>query len=281
MPSAGGQSLQGLASCFVIRYSDPGMRLDLDFVGKALTTAWAGRRFVYVTETGSTQDLARAEAEAGAPAGTVVIAETQTAGRGRFGRRWVSPPGQNLYLTMITRPLVERLRLLSIVAPLAVTLAVEDVAGLRPRIKWPNDVLAGDRKLAGILIESEIAGPEVKYALVGIGLNVNFDIDPGSEIADIATSLKREVGHEVSRERLLLALLSRFERSYEAAAHGPEVHVAWRARLETLGRQVRVTFRDQVYEGLAEDVDAEGNLVLLRPDGSRLTMEAGEVTLRG
>lgn len=257
------------------------MSLDLDSVSRVLTTAWAGRRFVYLTETHSTQDVARAEAEAGAPAGTVVIAEAQTAGRGRFGRPWVSPPCQNLYLTMITRPIVQRLRLLSIVAPLAVTLAVEDVVGLEPRIKWPNDVLVGDRKLAGVLIESEIAGPEVKYALVGIGLNVNFDIDPDSEIADIATSLKREVGHEVSRERLLVALLSRFERSYEAAARGSEVHAAWRARLQTLGRQVRVTFRDQVYEGLAEDVDAAGNLVLLLPDGSRLTVEAGEVTLRG
>ena len=257
------------------------MQLDLDLVGKALTTAWVGRRFVYATETGSTQDLARAEAEAGAPAGTVVIAETQTAGRGRFGRCWVSPPGQNIYLTIITRPMVERLRLLSIVAPLAVTLAVEDIVGVQPCIKWPNDVLLGGRKLAGILIESEVAGPEVKYALVGMGVNVNLAIDRHSEIAEIATSLKREVGHEVSREWLLVALLSRFERSYEAAARGPEVHAAWRARLETLGRQVRVTFRDQVYEGLAEDVDADGNLVLLRPDGSRLTVEAGEVTLRG
>ncbi len=255
------------------------MWLDLDSVGRALTTAWAGRRLVYLTGTGSTQDAARAEAEAGAPAGTVVIAEQQSAGRGRFGRAWVSPPHANLYLTIIMRPAVRRLRSLSIVSPLATALAVEEL-GLEPRIKWPNDVLVNGRKLAGILIESEIAGPLVKYALVGIGLNVNFDIDPDSEIGAIATSVKQELGREVSRERLLISLLRQFEAAYEDAAHGRAVHSAWRSRLETLGRQVRVTFRDHVYEGLAEDVDDDGNLVLRCPDGSRLSVEAGEVTLR-
>jgi BirA family biotin operon repressor/biotin-[acetyl-CoA-carboxylase] ligase len=225
-------------------------------------------------------DVARAEAETGAPDGTVVLAEEQTKGRGRFERAWVSPAGQNLYLTLIIRPSLDRLRSLSIVAPLAVALAVEDSTALSPRIKWPNDVLIIGRKLSGILVESEVIGQSVEYALVGVGVNVNFDIEQSPEIADIATSLKRELGRETSREALLAAFLNRFEQLYEDAPEGDGVLQQWRSRLDTLGREIRVTFRDQVYEGLAEDVDADGNLILIQPDGTKRTIEAGEVTLR-
>src|SRR5574341_772720 len=130
------------------------MWLNLAAVEERLTTSVVGRRFLYLTSTGSTMDVARAEAAAGASHGTVVFAEEQTKGRGRFDRVWVSPAGKNLYLTLIVRPSPNRLRSLSIVSPLAVALAVEDVTGLAPCIKWPNDVLIEGRKLSGILIES-------------------------------------------------------------------------------------------------------------------------------
>jgi BirA family biotin operon repressor/biotin-[acetyl-CoA-carboxylase] ligase len=257
------------------------MWLDLAVVEQRLTTCFVGRRLLYLTSTGSTQDVARKEAEDGAPDGTVVLAEEQTKGRGRFDRVWVSPAGKNLYLTVIMRPPLDRLRSLSIVAPLAVALAIEDSTGLTPRIKWPNDVLVNDRKLSGILVESEIAGESVKYALVGAGINVNFDIEQSPEIAAIATSLKRELGRDTSREDLLAAFLNRFEALYENAPKGDAVLQQWRSRLDTLGREVRVIFREQVYEGLAEDVDRDGNLILIEADGTRRTIEAGEVTLRG
>jgi BirA family transcriptional regulator, biotin operon repressor / biotin---[acetyl-CoA-carboxylase] ligase len=255
------------------------MWLNLASVEQRLTTRFVGRRLLYLTSTSSTMDVARSEAEAGAPDGTVVLAEEQTKGRGRLGRVWVSPTGKNLYLTLIMRPPLERLRSLSIVAPLAVALAVEDCTGLTPRIKWPNDVLINDRKLSGILIESEIAGEAVEYALVGPGINVNLDIEQSPEIADIATSLKRELGRETSREELLAGFLKHFEQLYEDAGTSDAVLQQWRSRLDTLGRDVRVTFRDTVYEGLAEDVDCDGNLILAQPDGTRRVIEAGEVSL--
>jgi len=257
------------------------MWLNLASVEQRLSTRSVGRRFLYLTSTSSTMDVARSEAEAGAPDGTVVLAEEQTKGRGRFDRAWVSPSGQNLYQTLLIRPPLDRLRSLSIVAPLAVALAVEDTTGLEPRIKWPNDVLISGRKLSGILIESESSGEKVEYALVGPGINVNFDIEQSPEIAQIATSLKRELGRETSREELLAAFLNHFEQLYEEAPRGDSVFEQWRSRLDTLGRDVRVTFRDQVYEGLAEDVDRDGNLILAQPDGTRRVIEAGEVTLRG
>lgn len=256
------------------------MWLNLAFVAQRLTTRFVGRRVLYLTTTTSTQDVARWEAEAGAQDGTVVLAEEQTKGRGRFDRAWVSPAGQNLYLTLIIRPSLDRLRSLSIVAPLAVALAVEDSTSLKPRIKWPNDVLINDRKLSGILVESEVRGQSVEYALVGVGINVNFDTEQSPEIADIATSLTLALGHETSREELLAAFLNRFEQLYEDAPKVDAVLQQWRSRLDTLGREIRVTFRDQVYEGLAEDVDVDGNLILVHPDGTRRVIEAGEVSLR-
>jgi len=256
------------------------MWLNLRALEERLETRFVGRRVIYLTSTSSTQDVARAEAEADAPDGTAVIAEEQTKGRGRFGRSWVSPSGANLYFTLIMRPEARRARSLGMVAPLAVAEAVEQVTGLSPRIKWPNDVIVEGRKLAGVLIETEVQGQSLKYALVGPGVNVNFDIEDTSEIAGIATSLKRELGRETSREELLAALLNRFETLYEGGA-SVDIVGQWRSRLETLGQQVKVTFRDQVEEGVAEDVDAQGNLILSRSDGSRVVVEAGEVTLRG
>lgn len=254
--------------------------LNLASVEAELRTGFVGRRLVYRTSTSSTQDVARSEGEAGAAEGTAVLAEEQTAGRGRMGRAWVSPAGTNLYLTLVMRPTVKQLRSLTIVAPLAVTEAVEEATGLSPAIKWPNDVLIEGRKLAGVLIESELAGQSVKYALVGIGVNVNLEVERVPEIAEIATSLRREVGREVSREAVLAALLNRFEELYQEASRGRSVYEAWRSRLETLGRAVKVTFAGQVEEGVAEEVDEEGSLVLRRADGSRVTIAAGEVTLR-
>ncbi len=256
------------------------MWLNLSAFEDGLQTEFVARRAVYLTSTDSTMNVARAEAENGAADGTVIIAEEQSTGRGRFGRAWVSPAGQNLYFTLIMRPPLERLRSLSVVTPLAVCLAIEEVTGLEPRIKWPNDVLINRRKVAGILIESELSGRSVKYALVGPGVNVNFDVEESPDIADIATSLKRELGHETSRETLLAALMNRFEVLYNAATAGSEVLDAWRSRLETLGREVTVTFGGQTQEGLAEDVDVDGSLILCLRDGSRVAIEAGEVTLR-
>lgn len=254
------------------------MLLDLSAVDTALNTHHFGRRIIYETTCDSTMNLARRAAEAGAEEGTVVIAEEQTAGRGRLGRSWVSPAGKNLHVTLIARPPVDRLRVITMAAPLAVTQAADDVAGVRTGIKWPNDVLLAGRKLSGILVESEISGDEVRFALAGVGINVNLDVEQSPDIAGIATSLLNETGQEVSRERLLASFLNRFEEMYESPV--PHIVAAWRERLETLGRDVTVTLGEETFDGVAEDVDNSGNLILRRPDGSRMILEAGEVSLR-
>ncbi len=254
--------------------------LNLTLIEERLTTRFVGRNLLHLIQTTSTQNAARAEAERDAPEGTAVVAEEQTGGRGRLGRSWVSPAGKNLYLTLVMRPPARHLRVLSIVAPLAMAEALEGAAGLTCRIKWPNDVLVGGRKIAGVLIETDLAGAAVKYALVGMGVNVNFDAAGVSEIADIATSVRRELGREGSREEVLAALLNAFEARYTDAQEGDAAFRAWRSRLETLGQRVRATLGERVEEGTAEDVDAEGSLLIRRDDGSLVTVEAGDVTLR-
>ena len=160
--------------------------------------------------------------EDGAGEGTLVIAEEQTAGRGRFGRQWVSPPGLNLYFTVVLRPDIHRLRALAQVAPLAVCRMLESHTSIRPLIKWPNDVLVVRRKLAGILIETEFAGENPRYALVGIGLNVNFR-PGGTPLDGIATSIAQELDKEVSRERVLANLMNHLEELYRRSSSGRQV----------------------------------------------------------
>jgi len=246
---------------------------------EGLTARCFGRRLEYRAVLGSTQDLARELARAGAPEGAVVLAGRQTAGRGRLGRSFISPRG-GVYFTVILRPALEHLRPLPIIAALAVARGLEQVAGLRTTLKWPNDVLVGGRKICGILVESELTGQTVNHVLLGIGVNVNADTSAYPEISAIATSAAAEAGREISREALAAAVLNELEELYLAVQAGQPVQDEWRARLDTLGRQVRATCGQTVEEGLAEDVDGDGSLILRRPDGSRVTIAAGDVTLR-
>ena len=242
-----------------------------------LTTAAFGRSFHYEPVVGSTMDLAREAGRAGAPHGHVVLADEQTAGRGRFGRRWIAPAGVNLSFTLVLRPDVAALERLSMVAALGVADGVRQATGVESVFKWPNDLQVGGRKLAGILIEAELAGARPEFALVGIGLNVNLDTGAEPEIASIAVSLRDLTGSEHLREAVLAAVLASLEAWY-ARADTRLVRDAWAARLVTLGQQISVSFAGQVESGVAESVTDAGALVLRRGDGSMVELPAGEVT---
>lgn len=254
--------------------------LDRAAVEDRLRTDRIGRPLLLLDTVGSTMDIARAEAEAGVDEGLAVLAEEQTAGRGRLQRSWVSPKSANLHITLVLRPDLATLRKLSMLTALAVTRSLRRACDLEAGIKWPNDALARGRKIAGVLIENELEGDSVRYALVGVGINVNFDARAYPEIADIATSAAAEIGHHVSREAVLAEFLNAFEELYRAAASGADVRAEWRAGLVTLGQQVRVTFAAGSEEGTAEDVDADGSLIVRRVDGTTVAIAAGDVTLR-
>ena len=223
-------------------------------------------------------DETRSLAERGEPEGTVVVVEEQTAGRGRFNRAWVSPRGQNVSFSVLLRPTAAQLPFMNMAAALAVSRAVAEVAGLRPSIKWPNDVRVDGRKISGILIESAMDAGDVAHAVAGIGVNVNFDPSLYPEIASTATSILRETGRKADRTAVLRAVLESFDDLYRRVKSGRSLTAEWAAEMDTLGRTVQVRWQDRVLEGRAESVDDQGNLILAQPDGSTITVSAGEVT---
>ena len=255
-----------------------------------------GRRIAYFGRLSSTQDEVARLAESGAEDGTVVLAENQSSGRGRFQRTWVSGHG-NIHMSVLFRPSLPVLQLLSILSGVAVVRAIRKTTGLTPTIKWPNDVRLGGKKVSGILVENTLKGNEVQYAVVGIGVNIALDVHAVEGLSEIATTLNIEAGKPVDRELVLRQLLYELDSLYAAARQPtsaprttpsrtegtssvPQVDVVaeWRSLLETLGRKVEVRWGEEAYVGLAEDVDSLGALLLRRDDGEVVRLPAGEVT---
>ncbi|MCK9521208.1 MAG: biotin--[acetyl-CoA-carboxylase] ligase [Dehalococcoidia bacterium] len=242
----------------------------------ALTTSALGRFLTYRSAVDTTMELARRAAAEGAPHGTLILAETQTAGRGRKGRSFHSPPAGNLYFTFVLRLSAETQRLLPVAVPLAVCEAIRE-ENIEARIKWPNDIWVGERKLCGMLIDAE-SGPGGITAFPGIGINANGDPALEPELAAIATSIRRETGEPVDRELLLARVCNRLEAALVASQ--ADIVARYRALSLLLGRPVTVSPTNAApYEATAEDIAADGSLVVLR-DGSRETITAAEVSVR-
>ena len=244
-----------------------------------LYTAVIGKSVRYYQSTGSTMDDAALWARDGAEEGAVVVAETQTASRGRLGRRWVSDSG-NLYFSVLFRPNADSLPLLSPLAGVAVARSIRQVAGLYPAIKWPNDITIDGRKAAGILAESAMSGNHIEHAVVGIGINVALDVSADPEISGSAASLNHLSDSEVNRPELLRRILQHMDALYLDLGRGRSPIPEWRRWLDTLGQRVVVSHHGVGESGLAEDIDEHGNLLLRRDDGQLLTLTAGDITLR-
>jgi BirA family biotin operon repressor/biotin-[acetyl-CoA-carboxylase] ligase len=228
-------------------------------------------------EVGSTNDVAAALAAAGARTGTVVVAGSQRAGRGRQGRPWSSPPGAGLYISTVLRPGARVPPLLTLGAGLAVAEGVEAATGLRAALKWPNDLMAGARKLAGLLAESCVQPEGAAPALVlGVGLNLRRATHPPA-LAGVVTSLEEELGRDVDRGFVLAECLAALAARWADLVDGRDdaVLAAWRGRA-VLGRQVEW----DAGRGVAEDVDGTGALVV-RTTRGRLRITSGEVRWSG
>jgi BirA family biotin operon repressor/biotin-[acetyl-CoA-carboxylase] ligase len=223
----------------------------------------------------STQTVAFAQAAAGAPDGTIVVAETQTAGRGRRGRAWRDEPGASLLLSIVLRPRLEPAALptLSLAAAVAVAEALREEPGVDARLKWPNDVLVGGRKIAGLLLEARLGHGDT-VAVLGVGINVGQRAFP-ADLAGRATSASLAAGRAVDRERVLgavVAAVHRWRGRLEREGFAP-VRARWRELADTLGQPIGV---DGV-RGTAVDIDTDGAL-LVDAGGRRTRVLAGEVT---
>ena len=246
---------------------------------RGLYTRIIGRRIRFYPATGSTMDDAGQLARNGADAGLVVVAETQSASRGRQGRRWVSQAG-NLYFSVLLYPDTTALPLLNPLAGIAVARAIRQVIGVVPAIKWPNDIMIDGRKVAGILAETAVAGSQIQHAIIGIGINVTMDVSEDAEIAETAGSLNQYADGEIDRPELLRRILQHMDALYLDIQRGRSPIPEWRPWLDTLGQRVTVTHHGSDTTGVAEDIDESGNLLLRDDAGNLLTLTAGDITLR-
>lgn len=247
-------------------------------IKRGLKTSAIGHNIVCVREVSSTMELARKLAEKGTAEGTIVVADRQSGGRGRFQRGWISPPGVNLYFSLVLRPKIQTIHFINMIGSLSIVRAIRSVTGLSAVIKWPNDVKINNHKICGILVESRFSGGGLLYFVLGVGVNVNFDPTSYPEIAATATSLKLELGKQVNRLTLLKSFLNEFDKLYRTFGDGREVQKEWRSLLETLGLRIQVRQMNRFEQGTAIDIDEDGNLLLRRDDNSTVLLYAGEVT---
>jgi BirA family biotin operon repressor/biotin-[acetyl-CoA-carboxylase] ligase len=262
--------------------------------------AGLGARFSdvrWVAETGSTNADVMALARDGAPQGIVLVADHQTAGRGRAGRSWVAPAESSLLMSVLLRPPARVMGLATMATAVAASEALEQIAGFAPRLKWPNDLVwpgdgtGPDRKLAGVLAEAdwpagstadaghrEPSPDQPAVVVVGMGINVSWPDDLPDELAEIAVACNHISSTPIDREGLLIAVLQRLDEHYERLVTGAREPLLreWRARSATLGRQVRAQMGTHDVEGVAADITTEGHLIIETIDGPR-RIAAGDV----
>lgn len=250
-----------------------------------MDTRWAGHPVVCYEVLESTNLQAKLDAENGAAQGTLVVADMQTAGRGRRGRAWSSPPGTNVYFTLILKPQLapDKVSMLTPVMGLAAAEGIRRTCGLEPMIKWPNDIVLNGKKVCGILAEMSIERDFVHYVVIGVGVNVSLQEFP-AEVADTATSLQKECGRSVSRAELVANIMRAFEEYYESFLSSGDLS-GLQARYSSLlvnnGREVRVLDPKGEYQGTAKGINELGELLVEREDGSVTAVYAGEVSVRG
>lgn len=251
-------------------------------IRQCLANRWLGRSLHCYQQVDSTNLTAMELAKQNAPEGTVVVAEQQVQGRGRIGRPWHSPPGLGIYCSVVMRPklLPAKAQLMTLMSAVAVGKAIASKTSLAPRIKWPNDIRIGNKKIAGILLESMLAAEQLDYAVIGIGINVNHSLaDFTQDLQVTASSLRLELGEPVERQELFCQLFFEFESLYERIRQAQYTPILdqWRSLSDTLGRHVRAMCGDDSVEGLALDINEEGALLVRQRDGSIQSVHAGDI----
>jgi BirA family transcriptional regulator, biotin operon repressor / biotin---[acetyl-CoA-carboxylase] ligase len=242
-----------------------------------------GKDILFYETTDSTNTIALKFAETNKE-GLVILSDSQEKGRGRLGRRWISPPGVNIYMSIVLKPVVKPAdaTLITLMTAVACAVALRKITRLDIRIKWPNDLVVSDKKLGGILTELKVCQERIAFAVVGIGINVNVDtkVFP-EEIREIATSVKNETGQIYSREDIIAEVLCQMHRWYSALKRMDRETIlsGWRSLNSTLGREVVVTAGRETCKGFAENIDEEGMLLLRLPSGEVKKISSGDLRI--
>jgi len=243
------------------------------------------KKVIYHEKTDSTNNLAKQAAEDGEESGTLFVAESQTGGRGRRGRTWVSPVGSGIWMTLLLRPQIKpsAASMLTIVSAMAVASAINDMVEKKCYIKWPNDIVMGNHKICGILTEMSAETDWTNYVVIGIGINVNitqFD----EEIKQSASSILLETGQRIKRSAVIVKFIKHFSKLYAEFMKTYDLSAlveAYNAMLINCGRQVRIEENTSSYTAVAQGIDDKGRLIVVKEDGSQTKIVAGEVSVRG
>ncbi len=241
-----------------------------------LGTTLIGSDLICYPTISSTNTVAKEMAMQGAREGTVVLAEQQTEGKGRMGRKWYSSPGSSLLMSTVLYPEAAWLPQVNMSGSLATVRCIRQTTGLESSIKWPNDVLIHGKKVAGVLFENIFQGSQLRAAILGIGINITFDVSLRPDITYPTTNLNTESGRDLTVWDLLPSLLRHLDQLYLRIKGGSDIFPEWLAAVETVGKQVKVRSGNRIEEGTAERINPDGSLVLRRPDGTRVTMVTGE-----
>ena len=253
-------------------------------ISKAIHTKWAGKTVHFAKETDSTNSWIKKLAKEGAEHGTLAVAEFQSAGRGRFDRKWTAPEGSSVIMTILLRPdfSPQYASMLTLVMGLSVAQMAEKL-GFAASIKWPNDVVISRKKICGILTEMGLHGKKINYVEIGVGINVNLMEFP-QEMADKATSLCLESGREFDRNQIIGYVMKFFEENYERFIQSCDftwLKEDYERLLANLGQPVRVLGTNAFYEGTALGINEKGELLVKKADGTVCEVCAGEVSVRG
>jgi BirA family transcriptional regulator, biotin operon repressor / biotin---[acetyl-CoA-carboxylase] ligase len=257
--------------------------LDAEKIRNDLPPARLGAKILVFDAINSTNDLARKHLEEGAQEGLVLMAESQTHGRGRMGRSWESSPGTGVYMSVLLKPEIQpqRLPLLTLLAGVAAVQAVNAFANRKAQLKWPNDILLNGKKISGILSEYHPTPGGGNAVIIGIGVNANHSpSDFPEELRSIATSLRIETGRPVDRTALACALIRHLDREYNAFLQGEsDVIEKWMHYSDMSGKKVSVTRGTAVIHGTALGLDSLGRLLIRTTDGKEMAFDSGEVSL--
>jgi len=250
-----------------------------------LNTKRMGQKLHIYGEVDSTQTIAHSLVASGAPEGTLVLAESQTSGRGRMGRKWHSPAGKGIWMSLVLTPRIPVYFMpqLTLLCAVALCRSIQKTVEVDAGIKWPNDLLVGGKKISGILLESSGEDERLKYVIAGIGISANLSVeDYPEELRSVATSLAIERGAEVSREALVQSFLQEFEELYDLYLEEgfAPIRLLWEAQSVTLRRPIRTHTPQGIVEGMAESLDDSGALTVMTNAGERVKIYSGDIELR-
>ena len=253
-------------------------------ISQAINTKWAGKTVHFAKETDSTNSWIKRLAKDGAEHGTLAVAEFQSAGRGRFDRRWEAPEGSSIMMTLLLRPEFspQYASMLTLVMGMAVAQAAEEL-GFNVSIKWPNDIVISKKKICGILTEMSTEIDYINHVVIGVGINVNQDTFP-DDIKETASSLKMELGKRIKRSGLIAAVMKIFEKYYEIFQETEDLsglQELYNSMLVNKDREVKVLEPGNEYKAYAIGINQTGELIVRTPDGKEKEIYAGEVSVRG